>query len=362
MKSVACVVCRDEHLGIAILDQRTCLIVVLEVCVESGDYMYKLQSLMNRHHVAEVILSKAENACEFSSPEQLSDPSDTSAFAIDKLLASYFVKSFPEIALTFRPHGAFDLFEWKQVNATEKLRKLVYPECAKKLSDVYRLKIGSTALFEMFECIKEPLGSSKYRLATGEMLEGLVLNSNANKTLEIFPDYREARSIYNEMTGFSNKHTSESTLAEDKKLDTRATHSTKGRAKSSKDFHNDLFGVLNHTKTVVGERQLYSWLQNPLTDISQINTRLNLVRSFVVQKEIRNALRDRIENLHHFPYMDRVLQNIRLNSPIFNIADLIPIYKCMLRLNNIKETLEKMEDYDLTLQNNLINAVKHISK
>lgn len=61
---------------------------------------------------------------------------------------------------------------------------------------------------------------------------------------------------------------------------------------NSDNNYASLYHLLNHTKTRSGSRTLIRWLRQPLTDINEINKRLNLVESLLNCTHVRLSLRE----------------------------------------------------------------------
>ncbi len=60
---------------------------------------------------------------------------------------------------------------------------------------------------------------------------------------------------------------------------------------STQGIHGTLIGVLDKTVTAAGSRMLKQWIREPLTDISTINDRLNLVQEFLGNDSLRETIR-----------------------------------------------------------------------
>ncbi len=59
-----------------------------------------------------------------------------------------------------------------------------------------------------------------------------------------------------------------------------------------------LLGVIDETKTPMGARLLGDWLSSPLTDLEQINQRLDAVEELVREVTLRDDLRDTLRYIH----------------------------------------------------------------
>lgn len=66
---------------------------------------------------------------------------------------------------------------------------------------------------------------------------------------------------------------------------------------SIKSDETTLFGVLDHTLTSMGSRELKKWLKNPLTDISKIKERQDIIQFFTEFSDTRENLKDVLKEI-----------------------------------------------------------------
>lgn len=59
-----------------------------------------------------------------------------------------------------------------------------------------------------------------------------------------------------------------------------------------KDVSKTLYGVLDHCKTAMGRRSLVKYLQHPLVDLNEINSRLDSVESFIKKDDFLEELKE----------------------------------------------------------------------
>ena len=79
---------------------------------------------------------------------------------------------------------------------------------------------------------------------------------------------------------------------------------------ANKNF--SLFGLMNRTCTAgMGKRLLRMWLKQPLIDVSEINTRLDLVQAFVEDTELRQDLRQHLKRISDVEQLMRNIEKTR---------------------------------------------------
>ena len=76
----------------------------------------------------------------------------------------------------------------------------------------------------------------------------------------------------------------------------RALNVMESKTDANKTF--SLFGLMNRTCTAgVGKRLLHMWLKQPLLDVTEINSRLDLVQAFVEDTALRQDLRQHLKRI-----------------------------------------------------------------
>lgn len=79
---------------------------------------------------------------------------------------------------------------------------------------------------------------------------------------------------------------------------------------ANKNF--SLLGLMNRTCTSgMGKRLLHMWLKQPLLDVNEINTRLDLVQTFVEDTELRQGLRQHLKRIADIERLSRILEKKR---------------------------------------------------
>ncbi|KAI9294326.1 hypothetical protein K502DRAFT_305142 [Neoconidiobolus thromboides FSU 785] len=96
---------------------------------------------------------------------------------------------------------------------------------------------------------------------------------------------------------------------------------------------NSVYNLLNKTITKGGSRLLYHYLSNPSTDISLIETRLNLIEVFIFNKIIINKIRQSLKKTKDAQY---AIQKLSLNLGSF--SELLDIYNML----QVAEELNKL--------------------
>ncbi|MFW9875771.1 MAG: DNA mismatch repair protein MutS, partial [Candidatus Thorarchaeota archaeon] len=100
-----------------------------------------------------------------------------------------------------------------------------------------------------------------------------------------------------------------------------------------------LYSVFNHTHTPMGARLLRKFILQPLTDISQINNRLNIVQKFKDDIFLRSDLREELKILGD---LERFINKLNYSGRT-NARDLINIRNSLGKIPKIKEILNKAD-------------------
>ncbi|KAK9669035.1 hypothetical protein RND81_13G104100 [Saponaria officinalis] len=117
----------------------------------------------------------------------------------------------------------------------------------------------------------------------------------------------------------------------------RALNVMESKTDANKNF--SLFGLMNRTCTVgMGKRLLHMWLKQPLLDVNQINSRLDLVQAFVEDIELRQDLRQHLKRISDMERLARFIQRKRAN-----LHQVVKLYQSSIRLPYIKGALERYD-------------------
>ncbi|PPE01575.1 hypothetical protein GOBAR_DD01406 [Gossypium barbadense] len=117
----------------------------------------------------------------------------------------------------------------------------------------------------------------------------------------------------------------------------RALNVLESKTDANKNF--SLFGLMNRTCTAgMGKRLLHMWLKQPLLDISEINSRLDLVQAFVEDTELRQDLR---QHLRRISDIERLMRNIQRTRA--GLQHIVKLYQSSIRVPHIKSALEKYD-------------------
>lgn len=115
----------------------------------------------------------------------------------------------------------------------------------------------------------------------------------------------------------------------------RALNVLESKTDANKNF--SLFGLMNRTCTAgMGKRLLHMWLKQPLIDVNEINTRLDLVQSFVEDVEVRQDLRQHLKRISDMERLTRNLQRKRAG-----LHHVVKLYQSSIRIPYIKGALER---------------------
>ncbi|TFF87996.1 MAG: DNA mismatch repair protein MutS, partial [Promethearchaeota archaeon] len=117
-----------------------------------------------------------------------------------------------------------------------------------------------------------------------------------------------------------------------------------------------LYSIFNYTNTPMGARLLKKYILQPLTDIKEINHRLNIVQKFKDDIFLRSDLKDQLKVIGDLErYINRVNYTNRSNARdlinIKNSLEKIPKIRELLKKANIPEIevyLERINDFSQT--------------
>lgn len=110
-------------------------------------------------------------------------------------------------------------------------------------------------------------------------------------------------------------------------------------ARDSSERHN-LFGLLNKCHTAMGSRRLRQWVKQPLVDCAAINHRLDLVETFVMDKDLATDIRSRF--LRNVPDLERMVKKIQLKTAA--LGEVASFYAFSLRLPTLLQLLGSVAD------------------
>ncbi|KAF5734080.1 putative DNA mismatch repair protein MSH2 [Tripterygium wilfordii] len=117
----------------------------------------------------------------------------------------------------------------------------------------------------------------------------------------------------------------------------RALNVLESKADANKNF--SLFGLMNRTCTAgMGKRLLHMWLKQPLLDVNEINSRLDLVQAFVEDTELRQDVRQHFRRISD---IERLVHNLEKKRG--GLHHIVKLYQSSIRLPYIKSALEKYE-------------------
>lgn len=104
-----------------------------------------------------------------------------------------------------------------------------------------------------------------------------------------------------------------------------------------------LFGLLNRTKTSMGSRLLRRWISQPLQDIDEINSRLDVTAAFIEGPECCSGVRE--THLKMMPDLNHLCRRFTKNGGAkATLQDVVRLYQCSIRLPFLCEILEDSEN------------------
>ncbi|KAK7265022.1 hypothetical protein RJT34_32638 [Clitoria ternatea] len=117
----------------------------------------------------------------------------------------------------------------------------------------------------------------------------------------------------------------------------RALNVLESKTDANKNF--SLFGLMNRTCTAgMGKRLLHIWLKQPLLDVKEINSRLDVVQAFVEDTVLRQDLRQHLKRISDIERLMHIIQKQRAG-----LQHLVKLYQSSIRLPFIKSALERYD-------------------
>ncbi|VVA21426.1 PREDICTED: DNA mismatch repair [Prunus dulcis] len=117
----------------------------------------------------------------------------------------------------------------------------------------------------------------------------------------------------------------------------RALNVLESKTDANKNF--SLFGLMNRTCTAgMGKRLLHRWLKQPLLDVDEINSRLDLVQAFVEDPALRQDLRQHLKRISD---IERLMHNLEKKRA--GLQHIVKLYQSSIRLPYIKSALERYD-------------------
>ncbi|XP_068308562.1 DNA mismatch repair protein MSH2-like [Pyrus communis] len=117
----------------------------------------------------------------------------------------------------------------------------------------------------------------------------------------------------------------------------RALNVLESKTDANKNF--SLFGLMNRTCTVgMGKRLLHMWLKQPLLDVNEINSRLDLVQAFVEDPALRQDLRQHLKRISD---IERLMHNLEKKRA--GLQHIVKLYQSCIRLPYVKSALERYD-------------------
>ncbi|KAK7347430.1 hypothetical protein VNO80_21960 [Phaseolus coccineus] len=114
----------------------------------------------------------------------------------------------------------------------------------------------------------------------------------------------------------------------------RALNVLESKTDANKNF--SLFGLMNRTCTAgMGKRLLHIWLKQPLVDVAEINSRLDIVQAFVEDTVLRHDLRQHLKRISD---IERLIHNLQKRRA--GLQHIVKLYQSSIRLPYIKSALE----------------------
>ncbi len=110
-----------------------------------------------------------------------------------------------------------------------------------------------------------------------------------------------------------------------------------------------LLDLLDKCETAAGSRMMRKWVDRPLKDLDEINSRLDFVEALANNYLVREDIKDNLSTIYDF---ERIIGRISCGNA--NAKDLVQLRKSLSNIPSLKENLLKL---DLTSANNLSNLI-----
>uniref|UniRef100_A0A7N0V7H1 DNA mismatch repair protein MSH2 n=1 Tax=Kalanchoe fedtschenkoi TaxID=63787 RepID=A0A7N0V7H1_KALFE len=125
---------------------------------------------------------------------------------------------------------------------------------------------------------------------------------------------------------------------------------------ANKNF--SLFGLMNRTCTAgMGKRLLHMWLKQPLVDVDEINSRLDLVQTFVEDTELRQDLRQHLKRIADIERLVRSLQQRRAG-----LQQIVKLYQSGFRIPYVFAALERYSgQFSSLIKERYLNPLKSLT-
>jgi len=108
----------------------------------------------------------------------------------------------------------------------------------------------------------------------------------------------------------------------------------------------DLIKIIDRTKTPMGKRLLKHWVLHPLTDIKEINKRLEIVEYLIKNKNLREKVKEILKDIR-----DTEKSLSKISYGYGSVKDIIEIKKLLKKWNefleNCKEIFEKFDYFEI---------------
>lgn len=114
-----------------------------------------------------------------------------------------------------------------------------------------------------------------------------------------------------------------------------------------------LLGLLDRTRSPMGLRLLFSWLTYPLTDVDEINKRLDGVGELVEDKLTRSALQEALDGVYD---LERLTGRVSLG--VANPRDLVSLKLSLMKVPEIRELVSKFSSSFLSGLGAMLDEVK----